>query len=138
ASKLADQGYLALAVDFYRGKVATTRDEAHELSRTSPTRVMRDAQAAFAYLQSRADVNKDKIGATGWCWGGGYSLQLAIEEPTLAADVINYGDVAASPDELKKTNAPIMGLFGAHDQGLTPEDGQNVREQLDTLGKKSD
>src|SRR5436305_14634281 len=88
ASKLADQGYLALAVDFYRGKVATTREEAHELSRTSPTRVMRDAQAAFAYLQSRADVKKDKIGAIGWCWGGGYSLQLAIEEPTLAADVI--------------------------------------------------
>ena len=138
ASKLADQGYLALAVDFYRGKVATTRDEAHELSRTSPTRVMRDAQAAFAYLQSRADVKKDKIGAIGWCWGGGYSLQLAIEEPTLAADVINYGDVSASPDELKKINAPILGLFGAHDQGITPDDVKKFGEELDKLGKKGD
>src|SRR6266480_2743951 len=53
ASKLADQGYLALAVDFYRGKVATTRDEAHELSRVPADRVMRDSRAAFAYLQSR-------------------------------------------------------------------------------------
>src|SRR2546430_9021662 len=52
ASKLADQGYLALAVDFYRGKVATTRDEAHQLSRAPADRVMRDSQAAFAYLQS--------------------------------------------------------------------------------------
>ena len=138
ASKLADQGYLALAVDFYRGKVATTRDEAHELSRTSPTRVMRDAQAAFAYLQSRADVKKDKIGAIGWCWGGGYSLQLAIEEPTLAADVINYGDVSASQDELKKINAPILGLFGAHDQGITPDDVKKFGEELDKLGKKGD
>jgi carboxymethylenebutenolidase len=138
ASKLADQGYLTLAVDFYRGKVATTRDQAHELSRTSPGRVVRDARAAFAYLQSRPDVKKDKIGAIGWCWGGGYSLQLAIEEPTLAADVINYGDVSASPDELKKINAPIMGLFGAHDQGITPEDVKKFREELDKLGKKGD
>lgn len=138
ASKLADQGYVALAVDFYRGKVATTRDQAHELSRTSPSRVIRDARAAFAYLQSRPDVKKDKIGAIGWCWGGGYSLQLAIEEPTLAAAVINYGDVSASPDELKKINAPILGLFGAHDQGITPDDVKKFGEQLDKLGKKGD
>jgi carboxymethylenebutenolidase len=138
ASKLADQGYVTLAVDFYRGKVATTRDQAHELSRTSPSRVVRDARAAFAYLQSRQDVKKDKIGAIGWCWGGGYSLQLAIEEPTLAADVINYGDVSASADELKKINAPILGLFGAHDQGITPEDVKKFGEELDKLGKKAD
>lgn len=138
ANKLADQGYLALAVDFYRGKVATTRDQAHELSRTSPSQVMRDAKAAFAYLQSRPDVKKDKIGAIGWCWGGGYSLQLAIEEPTLAADVINYGDVSASADELKKINAPILGLFGAHDQGITPDDVKKFGSEMDTLGKKAD
>src|SRR5207245_10740832 len=98
ASKLADQGYLALAVDFYRGKVATTRDEAHELARAPADRVMRDSQAAFGYLQSRPDVEKDRIGAIGWCWGGGYSLQLAIAEPTIADYVINYEAVTASPE----------------------------------------
>jgi carboxymethylenebutenolidase len=138
ANKLADQGYLALAVDFYRGKVATTRDEAHELSRAPSDRVMRDSQAAFAYLQSRPDVKKDRIGAIGWCWGGGYSLQLAIEEPKLAADVVNYGDVSASPDELKKINAPILGLFGALDRGITPDDVKKFRDALDKLGKKAD
>jgi carboxymethylenebutenolidase len=138
ASKLADQGYLALAVDFYRGKVATTRDEAHELSRAPADRVMRDSQAAFAYLQSRPDVKKDRIGAIGWCWGGGYSLQLAIAEPTLAADVINYGDVSAGPDELKKINAPVLGLFGAQDRGITPDDVSKFRDQLKNLGKRED
>jgi carboxymethylenebutenolidase len=138
ANKLADQGYLALAVDFYRGKVATTRDQAHELSRAPSDRVKRDAQAAFAYLQSRPDVKKDKIGAIGWCWGGGYSLQLAIAEPTLAADVINYGDVSASPDELTKVNTPILGIFGAHDQGITPDDVKKFEANLKKLGKKAD
>ncbi len=138
ANKLADQGYLALAVDFYRGKVAATRDEAHELSRAPADRVMRDSQAAFGYLQSRPDVKKDRIGAIGWCWGGGYSLQLAIAEPTLAADVINYGDVSASADELKKINAPVLGLFGAQDRGITPDDVKKFGEQMDKLGKKGD
>jgi len=138
ANKLADQGYIALAVDFYRGKVATTRDEAHELSRAPADRVMRDSQAAFAYLQSRFDVKKDRIGAIGWCWGGGYSLQLAIAEPTLAADVINYGDVSAGPDELKKVNAPILGIFGALDRGITPDDVNKFRDELKQLGKKQD
>src|SRR5213083_860290 len=53
ASKLADQGYVALAIDLYRGKVATTREEAHELSRASSDRVKRDLHATFGYLQSQ-------------------------------------------------------------------------------------
>src|SRR5947207_4739483 len=64
ASKLADQGYLTLAVDFYRGKVATTRDQAHELSRTSPSRVVRDARAAFAYLQARPDRKSTRLNSS--------------------------------------------------------------------------
>src|SRR5512138_3404962 len=47
ASKLADQGYVTLAVDLYRGKVASTPDEAHELSRGLPQdRALRDLRAA--------------------------------------------------------------------------------------------
>src|SRR6266496_486527 len=138
ASKLADQGYLALAVDFYRGKGATTRDEAHELSRAPADRVKRDLRAAFVYLQSQPNVKKERIGAIGWCWGGGFSLQVALQEPTLAADVINYGDVSADPDQLKKISAPILGLFGAKDQGITPDDVKKFGEELDKLGKKAD
>ncbi|MGA7375902.1 MAG: dienelactone hydrolase family protein, partial [Candidatus Sulfotelmatobacter sp.] len=92
ASKLADQGYEALAIDLYRGKVATTPDTAHELMRGVPDdRANRDLEAAFNFLQSQPNVKKDRIGAIGWCMGGGYALDVALDEPTLAADVINYG-----------------------------------------------
>jgi carboxymethylenebutenolidase len=138
AAKLAGQGYEALAVDLYRGKVATTRDEAHELSRVPQDRVKRDLHAAFVFLQSQPDVKKDRIGAIGWCMGGGFSLQVALQEPELAADVINYGDVSASPDELKKLNAPVLGLFGAQDRGITPDDVKKFGDQMDKLGKKAD
>ena len=56
ASKLADQGYVTLAVDLYRGKVATTPDEAHEIMRGVPEdRAKRDLHAAFEFLDVAAE-----------------------------------------------------------------------------------
>jgi carboxymethylenebutenolidase len=137
ASKLADQGYAALAIDLYRGKVATTPDEAHQIMRGVPEdRAKRDLHAAFEFLASQPSVKKDRIGAIGWCMGGGYSLDVALQEPTLAADVINYGHLATDPDALKKINAPILGLFGAQDKGIPPEDVRRFGETLDRMGKK--
>jgi len=137
ASKLADQGYAALAVDLYRGKVATTPDEAHQIMRGVPEdRAKRYLHAAFEFLASQSNVKKDRIGSIGWCMGGGYALDVALQEPTLAATVINYGHLATDPDALKKINAPILGLFGAQDKGITPEDVQKFEQTMKQLGKK--
>lgn len=144
ASKLADQGYVALAIDLYRGKVATTPNEAHEfMGGVSRERAARDLEAAFDFLQSQSDVKKDRIGAIGWCMGGGYSLGLALEEPRLAADVINYGvydyaSLASDTAAIKKINAPVLGLFGALDRGIPQDDVKKFGEQMDKLGKKID
>lgn len=137
ASKLADQGYEALAIDLYRGKVATTPDMAHELMRGVPEdRAKRDLHAAFEFLQAQPNVKKDRVGAIGWCMGGGYALDVALQEPTLAADVINYGHLATDPEMLKKINPPILGLFGGKDQGITPDDVHKFEAAMKQLGKK--
>jgi len=137
ASKLSEQGYVALAVDLYRGKVAKTPDEAHEIMRgVAEDRAKRDLHAAFEFLASQSNVKKDRIGAIGWCMGGGYSLDVALQEPTLAADVINYGHLATDPDALKKINAPILGLFGAQDRGIPPAEVRKFGETLEQMGKK--
>lgn len=61
AAKLADQGYVALAVDLSRGRVASDSGEAHELSRgLSEDRAKRDLDAAFHYLEAQANVEKTK------------------------------------------------------------------------------
>lgn len=139
ASKLADQGYVALAVDLYRGKVATTPDMAHELMRWVPEdRAKRDLHAAFEFLAAQPDVKKDRIGSIGWCMGGGYSLDVALQEPHLAATVINYGHLATDADSIKKINAPILGLFGGQDQGITPDDVHKFEATMKQLGKKID
>ena len=139
ASKLADEGYVTLAVDLYRGKVAKTPDEAHEIMRGVPEdRAKRDLHAAFEFLASQPNVKKDRIGSIGWCMGGGYSLDVALQEPTLAATVINYGHLATDMDALKKINAPILGLFGAQDRGIPPADVRKFGDTLDQMGKKID
>ncbi len=139
ASKLADQGYEALAIDLYRGKVATTPDMAHEIMRGVPEdRAKRDLHAAFEFLQSQPNVKKTRIGAIGWCMGGGYSLDVALQEPALAADVINYGHLATDPSALEKINAPILGLFGGQDQGITPDDVHKFEAAMKKMGKKID
>jgi carboxymethylenebutenolidase len=139
ASKLSDQGYVTLAIDLYRGKVATTPDVAHEIMRGVPEdRAKRDLHAAFEFLVSLPNVKPDRIGAIGWCMGGGYSLDVALQEPTLAADVINYGHLATDIDALKKINAPILGSFGAQDRGITPDDVHKFESALKQLGKQVD
>lgn len=136
ASKLADQGYVTVAVDLYRGKVATSADEAHELMRGMPEdRAIRDLRAAVDYLASQSNVDKSRIGSIGWCMGGGYSLGLALTEPRLKAAVINYGRLATDPNDLKKINSAILGIFGAQDRGIPVEDVKKFEAQLKSLGK---
>jgi carboxymethylenebutenolidase len=136
ASKLADQGYVALAIDLYRGKVATTSDEAHQIMRGVPSdRANRDLLAASAYLRSLKNVNPTLVGDIGWCMGGGYALDLAIADPKLKVAVINYGHLATDDASLKKINAAILGIFGGQDKGITPADVNKFESQMKALGR---
>jgi carboxymethylenebutenolidase len=137
AARLADQGYATLAIDLYRGKVATTPDEAHEIMRGVPEdRAARDLHAAVEFLKSQSRVKKDRIGSIGWCMGGGYSLNVALQEPTLAAAVINYGHLVADATSLKKINAAVLGIFGAQDRGIPVDDVKKFEQTLKQQGNK--
>jgi len=118
---LAGQGYVALAVDLYRGQVAYDPSLAYELAHSMPEdRAVGDLKAAFDFLAARADVNKDKIGAVGWCMGGSLALQLAENEPHLAACVVYYGTLPTDAAMLQKIQAPLLGNFGADDRNIPP------------------
>jgi carboxymethylenebutenolidase len=137
--KLAQQGYVALAVDLYRGKVTSDPMEAHELMRGLPDdRAVNDLEAAFQYLAARRDVERGRIGSVGWCMGGGYSLQLAIHEPRLAACVVNYGALPTDAAELRRIHAPLLGNFGGLDRGITPDDVHAFEKTMNSLGKSVD
>ncbi len=140
ARDYASSGYVVLAVDLYRGQVATDSDMAHELSRGMPhDRARRDLLAAANYLRQRKDVGASgKIGTVGWCFGGGLALEFAIADPDLSAVVVNYGSLPTDDADLKKINAPVLGNFGAMDKGIPPSAVTAFQQQMQTLGKTVD
>lgn len=137
--RFAGQGYVALAPDLYRGRLAKSPEEAHELMRGMPEdRAMADLKAAVDYLAARPDVDPNRIGVIGWCMGGGYALALATAEPRLKATVMNYGRLVTDTNAITKINAPILGNFGGADRGIPAEDVKKFGAQLTQYGKLGD
>ena len=139
AAGYAAKGYVTLAVDLYRGKVADNPDLAHELMRGLPQdQGVRDLTSAFTYLQNRKDVKRNRIGAVGWCMGGGYALQLAIAAPSLRAVAINYGALATDKSSLARIHASVLGNFGGQDRGIPPDAVHAFEAAMQSLGKPVD
>lgn len=136
AAGYAAKGYVALAVDLYHGNVATDPETAHELSRGLPQdQGVRDLVAGFNFLAKRNDVAPHRIGAVGWCMGGGYALQLAIAEPALKAVAINYGALATDKATLAKIHAAVIGNFGGQDKGIPPDAVHAFEAAMKSIGK---
>jgi carboxymethylenebutenolidase len=139
AQNLASQGYVALAVDLYRGKVATDADMAHELMRGLPQdRGVRDLLAAVSWLEHRDGVDPMRIGAAGWCMGGGFAAELAVADPSLRAVAINYGSLPTDRAALGNIHAAVLGNFGGQDRGITPDDVHAFESALKSMGKPVD
>jgi len=139
AQQLAAQGYVTLAVDLYRGPVATDPDTAHQLSRGLPEdRAKRDLAAAFAFLAARPDVEAREIATIGWCMGGGYALEEALQEPRLAAAVIYYGRLPTDAAAIAGIKARLLGNFGMEDKGIPPQAVSAFEKQARAAGVSVD
>ena len=139
AARFAGQGYVALAVDLYRGKSTSDPGEAHELMRGLPEdRAMADLEAGFAFLAGRNDVDPQRIGSIGWCMGGGYSLAFATNEPRLRAAVVNYGRLVTAPPKIDAIHAALLGNFAGADRGIPPTDVRAFEAQLKERHKEAD
>jgi len=130
ADQLAGDGYAVLAVDLF-GKSTTDPAEAFRMIRglnqlTATTNML----SAADYLRTRPYVNPNKVGSIGWCFGGGQSLQLAINDPKLACAVIYYGKPVTDLDELRKIKAAILGLFGEADESIPMSDLDAFKKAL--------
>lgn len=121
--KLAVHGYVALAVDLYRGQVAHDAQFAYELTvNTPPDRALRDLEAAIHFLYVRPEVIREKMGTVGWSVGGKWSLLLAVNDPFLDACVVNYGAMPTESTDIQKIHAAVLGIFGADDRSIATAD----------------
>jgi len=136
AQRLAAQGYVALAPDLYRGKVTDDPKVASTLIKGLPKdRALQDLKAAVGTLEHNPNVRKDRIGAIGWCMGGGYALELALHDKRVDAAVMCYGRVVTDADKLKGLHARVLGIFGEEDKGIPAKDVREFGKALTALGK---
>jgi carboxymethylenebutenolidase len=139
AKRLAAQGYVTLAPDLYRGKVADNPAEARKLSSDLPRdRALRDLKGAVDSLAKMENVNKTKLGAIGWCMGGGYALQLCLNDDRLTSCVICYGRLVTEADMLKKLNATVLGIFAEDDRGIPPASVRKFEAALKEANKRTE
>ncbi len=139
ANELASEGYVVLAADLYNGEVAADPNRARELVSTvreNPEQAISNLQSAVQYLASLPNVNSSRIASLGWCFGGGQSLQLALnsEQNPLAATVIYYGNLVNDTNELSKINWPVLGIFGDQDQSIPVESVNAFKQALNETG----
>ncbi|RWR07931.1 YghX family hydrolase [Paenirhodobacter populi] len=119
ARRLGKAGYVALAPDGLTsvGGYPGNDEKGRELQRqVDPTKLMNDFFAAIEYLMA-SDQTTDKVGITGFCYGGGVSNAAAVAYPELAAAVPFYGRQAPVAD-VPQINAPLLLQFAEHDDNV--------------------
>ncbi|RWR08839.1 YghX family hydrolase [Paenirhodobacter populi] len=119
ARRLGKAGYVALAPDGLTsvGGYPGNDEKGRELQRqVDPTKLMNDFFAAIEYLIA-SDQTTDKVGITGFCYGGGVSNAAAVAYPELAAAVPFYGRQAPVAD-VPQINAPLLLQFAEHDDNV--------------------
>ena len=137
ADRLAGEGYIVFAVDLFNGQVANSPGEARVLMMQAvenPEASNQNIRAAFQFVSETAGA--PRIGAIGWCFGGGWSLNTARLFPEeLDASVIYYGQVTDDEEALRPIGAPILGLFAAEDTGIKVESVKAFEAALQRLRK---
>jgi carboxymethylenebutenolidase len=134
--RFAGIGYLALAPDLYRGKVARDAGLAHDLSRgLSETRAVGIVKGAVAHLRSLEGARDRPVATLGFCMGGRISLASALKGADVQATVIFYGSVETTPEALAPIRAPVLGIFGREDRGIPVADVERFEAALKTAGK---
>ncbi len=134
AEKLSDDLEVnVIALDLYDGNVAATADDASKyMSGVKTERATAIIKGAFTYAGKDAEVF-----TIGWCFGGGWSLQTAIEGGTqVKGCIMYYGQPEKNIDRLKTLNCDVLGIFANKDQWITPAVVDEFRQNMQTAGKK--
>lgn len=119
ARRFAKAGYVGIVLDLLSRQGGTAAVASNEIGGIisapgAADQFVNDYRAAMAYLRQQSFVDPNRMGMTGYCFGGGITLNVASREPTLRAAAPFYG-TPAFPDELRNTRAAVLGVYGETD-----------------------
>ena len=145
ADRLAEEGYVAIVPDLYRGKIGTDMGLAHDLMRgLNEGWVIEALDAANAQLRTlevrtsgrRPTGTRMPVAVIGFCMGGGYALQSALKGSDVQGVVMFYGAVETDKKALEPLQAPLLGIFGNEDRGIPLDQIKAFEAALKESGKK--
>jgi carboxymethylenebutenolidase len=150
--RFAKLGYLAIAPELYarHGDVSKLSNVGEiftkVVSQVSDAQVLADLDAAVAWAKESGEGTVEKLGITGFCWGGRIVWLYAAHNPQLKAGVAWYGPLMGKPsalqpkhpiDEASSLKAPVLGLYGAEDDGIPLHTVEQMQQVLKTAGGSS-
>jgi carboxymethylenebutenolidase len=150
--RFAKLGYLAVAPELYarQGDVSKLSDIQEIVStvvaKVPDAQVMSDLDAAVAWAEKSGKGDVNRLGITGFCWGGRIVWLYAAHNPKLKAGVAWYGRLVGQSSDLTPKNpidlvaelkAPVLGLYGGADQGIPTDTVEKMQAALKTAGNPS-
>ncbi|MEH1824090.1 dienelactone hydrolase family protein [Nostoc sp. C052] len=150
--RFARLGYLAIAPELFirQGDVSklSSIDEIRPIVAKVPdAQVLSDLDATVKWAKKSAKGNGEKLGITGFCWGGRITWLYAAHNPNVKAGVAWYGRLVGDATELQPQypidivstlKAPILGLYGGKDTGIPLDTVEQVRDRLKSSNSKSE
>ena len=124
ARRYADEGFLCVAPDLYRGKLAK---DAREAGKFMQALAIEDGLATIQSAVDSVKKSTQAVVVTGYCMGGTFALRAACEIPSLAAAAVFYGDIPTE-DILEKLAVPTLFIAGERDAWINPEKVEQLRE----------
>jgi carboxymethylenebutenolidase len=135
AKGLAEEGYLVIAPDTFRGATTTWVPRAiYQVITTRPEQINQDLDSVYAWIGTQPDAIVARTGVAGFCYGGRASLSYSLHNPQLAATVIFYGSPETDPGVLQALPGPVLGIFGGADRSIPVETVQAFDAALDQAG----
>ncbi|MEO6702451.1 MAG: dienelactone hydrolase family protein [Jatrophihabitantaceae bacterium] len=131
-NRLAAQGFVALAPDLFGGKTTHDAAEAGKLLAALPAeQAAKDLAGAVDFLLNHEAVTSSKLGAVGFCMGGGFVLMLATQQgDRIGAAVSFYGVGQGVPEAFKGLTAAVQGHYGEADQMYPAEQARAQEAQI--------
>jgi carboxymethylenebutenolidase len=141
--RFAKDGFYAVAPELFQreggvGQIPNVQDVLKIVLAVPRKQVLGDMAAAADWAKKRPGAKADRVGVTGWCWGGSTVYQVTATNPDVKAAVAWYGPPARpypdtpNPvtgfDVAKDIKVPFLGLYGENDQSPKPEEARRFGE----------
>lgn len=135
AEGLAQEGYLVIAPDTFRGSSTAWVPRAiFQVITNDADQVNQDLDSVYQWLISQPDVDAERIATLGFCYGGRASLGYSLHNNRLAATLIFYGSPVTDPAVLRSLPGPVLGIFGGADNSIPTEEVRDFEAALAKAG----